>query len=595
MGLAATTSMLGSQTAAAGNSVFVTGGSITGFGIVRASTMSLDGASIEPGKFVSNSCLRCLSGWSDIDKPNEYGNLTFQVVATTVVSPSRISIKLLGSVVTCQIANINALAPPYDFVFFLGSVTLNANLTVALAFTTAADVPAGATPVTWSSINKGLWAVAVIDSRFLPWLVSCSTVVCAIGCDGNLIRREHALEDSVPNRVLRATLSSIGSTSAPTCSSSLGGDCIGSGTVLVSRENQWSSLSSIGSVSDGAVIGPSYTTLNTCSNGDSTSGLSVLIGSACTTTTGTTCPWRNVLVNGACVAYCLADTRCQVHGTCNTALTPPVCSCEFNAATGFGWSGDYCDVALCAENCNGASHGLCTQPTTGVPSCSCINSWYGTTCAQKDCPGGCNEATGNGQCDLSSGNAVCACTSNANGTYYGVNCESKTVAGGCAPTCAAPSGTCTAGKCVCSSSQWTGSSCTIPVCPGGGSCSGNGECKGLVNGSVACTCSSAYTGIDCGTPRAAGLCSPACENGGTCTTGANNSPVCSCTAGFGGASCTAVAGESSSISAGVWVGVAFGAAILVGLALAASVWLYRKLRIRQSNKEWNEMKKMQSA
>ena len=178
--------------------------------------------------------------------------------------------------------------------------------------------------------------------------------------------------------------------------------------------------------------------------------------------------------------------------------------------------------------------------------CFCTFPFYGATCQESTCPGGC----GAGTCDVLSGAPVCVCP-RVNGThwYYGASCEE--IAEGC-PPCAAGS-TCDGTQCVCGANR-RGQQCEIRVCPGysaatnSSNCAGNGMCQ--EDGT--CVCEPGYVGEQC-------------ADRGTLST-------------------------SSGLSTGVIVGIVVGVLAAAALAAFVGALIHRQRTQKQLNKAQVQLK-----
>lgn len=213
-----------------------------------------------------------------------------------------------------------------------------------------------------------------------------------------------------------------------------------------------------------------------------------------------------------------------------------------------------------------------------VPACQCVSPWFGTTCAEITCPGGCNEPYGT--CSGATGVPFCECFSNATISFYGPNCASSTT--GCPPDCQPPWGQCSGATCNCSSVDLSGASCRSFSCPQ--NCNGNGVCVFNTTTNMSeCSCQSGWEGISCGAkpatsaPQAGTACAQTCIHG-TCDT-SGLAPTCQCDVGWSGANCaTELSSSSSSLSAGAIAGIAVGVTVLIALAFGVGIGVFTILR-----------------
>jgi len=116
--------------------------------------------------------------------------------------------------------------------------------------------------------------------------------------------------------------------------------------------------------------------------------------------------------NGSCEPACTSDT-CSGHGTCDDSSGTATCECDPN------WDGDACDT--CAEGYTGSD---CTECATG----------YQDNDGDDECLPECTNppCSGHGDCDDSSGVAICTCRPDFSGTDCGTACGDGTAGPDCA-------------------------------------------------------------------------------------------------------------------------------------------------------------------
>ena len=272
-----------------------------------------------------------------------------------------------------------------------------------------------------------------------------------------------------------------------------------------------------------------------------------------------------------------ASSLC-VHGDCSQVFGGCVCHLQ----NGFGWSGDQCDVPVCAGDCFGAAHASCTQLSGGsvYPSCVCTPPWSGSTCETVTCSPACSA---NGTCIASGAGSRCECASG----FDGETCTEELVIGTCARACDLH-GSCNTTLSVCQCDMfYSGSSCSIAECPS--QCSGNGVCLGG-DAVPHCECVSGFNGTGCELAVCANGTGD-CENGGSCFVEAFTRK-CSCPVGFSGPLCQirlgtfTTAPSDNSAMIGIAVGVTLGVLVL-GLMVALTIFFVHKYRVRHYTKTTN--------
>lgn len=195
-----------------------------------------------------------------------------------------------------------------------------------------------------------------------------------------------------------------------------------------------------------------------------------------------------------------------------------------------GWTGDYCDVAVCAPGCN-AIHGECSVPN----ECKCRMGWQGKSCDQCIRYPGCMQGTCDQpwQCNCKEGWGGLFCNQDLNYCTNHKPCKNGgtcTNTGQGSYTCACPAG-------------FGGTDCDVVVddcahqpCLNGGTCSGP-------SANYTCSCPAGFRGSRC--ESAASTCSERpCVNGGTCISGPNGYE-CRCRQGYEGVNCERQADDCS--------------------------------------------------
>lgn len=191
-----------------------------------------------------------------------------------------------------------------------------------------------------------------------------------------------------------------------------------------------------------------------------------------------------------------------------------------------GWTGSYCDNAVCEGGC---LHGSCERPG----QCTCNPGWEGANCDQCMRYPGCQQGTcqSPGQCQCRPGWGGMLCNQDLNYCINHMPCKNGATCHNQGPngyTCFCPPG-------------FTGDDCEIrEAC----SCQNGGTCMSTGSG-FECLCSDEYTGEFCEflepstpAPTEPSGCSgeSMCENGGSCYE-IDNGFYCICPFGFSGTFC----------------------------------------------------------
>ncbi|KAL8619885.1 hypothetical protein ACOMHN_025971 [Nucella lapillus] len=222
-----------------------------------------------------------------------------------------------------------------------------------------------------------------------------------------------------------------------------------------------------------------------------------------------------------------------------------------------GWTGDYCDQAICLSGCH-ADHGFCDNPH----ECRCREGWEGRfcnvckphpqcvhgTCSDKPYECNCQQGWGGLLCNQNlnyctyhspcqkggtcmnagEGSYVCRCKPG----YSGVNCEDTI--DHCLDRPCLNGATCQSSEagftCSCAAGYYgavcgqEADHCRPHTCHNGGTCLDH-------QGSYQCLCPQGYGGFHCQT-ETGGCKHDSCKNGGKCVGG-----QCICTQGFKGPTC----------------------------------------------------------
>ena len=269
---------------------------------------------------------------------------------------------------------------------------------------------------------------------------------------------------------------------------------------------------------------------------------------------GPSCDICDVLHNNSvgCRTPCPIGLRglvCSGSGECGFGI----CICSNPLAGGVACEG-VCQTAVPGSACSG--HGICNSDN----KCSCTQGsgfFFGATCS--DCAHGysglncdlpCpadlqgNVCTGNGSCS----NGVCTCFRGFCGdscdTLCSLTCPEGKFGAGCQGTCPGESGlvcsghgkcsegTSGTGLCACEGAFGTASCGTL--CPGGGTCSGHGQCQ---TASAECVCQRYFAGAACAITCPSTSTGGVCNGHGTCDDGVNGTGQCRCTDGYDGTFC----------------------------------------------------------
>ena len=269
-------------------------------------------------------------------------------------------------------------------------------------------------------------------------------------------------------------------------------------------------------------------------------------GAACTQA----CPRHNGAVCND-VGLCNMTT---VHCHCPGQWQGPACG-----ACASPWVGPRCDLCCPTDAaqrpCAGA--GVCQAATNPTQAeCVCAHGTFGAAC-ENECPGGVLfPCSGHGRCNPSTG--ACECDAGPMVGYWdGADCR-RCRAGwsgdGCHTPCVRDETgrpcagyPCVAGHCYCGEGRCgdacnvTGGACNDMLCPtgyygvacaqrcpGGGDCSGHGECHTTIWSRGDCRCSPGFAGLDCSKACPGGAASP-CTGHGTCDT---LTAQCRCAPGY---------------------------------------------------------------
>ncbi|XP_076464788.1 uncharacterized protein LOC143296643 [Babylonia areolata] len=312
-----------------------------------------------------------------------------------------------------------------------------------------------------------------------------------------------------------------------------------------------------------------YTTTSTSSASASSSGLSS------TTTQQLLYSYRFVCdptyYGAACTVLCRARDDHFGHYYCDSSNGTKVCL--------DGWSGEYCDEAICLPGCH-PDYGICNRPyecrcrkgwqgtlcnecsphpdcqhgtcDARPYECNCLEGWGGLLCNQEStdtgftciCPPGfygaacgeeadfCREATchNGGTCVDHQGSYQCLCPQG----FSGFHCETDT--GGCKADSCRNGGHCVDGECICPSGFFG------PTCEDDGHdycalqpCRNGGTCQDLTH-DFKCRCVAGFVGPTCEVNVDDCEMRP-CANGGSCTDLVNDFR-CRCAPGWTGKDCS---------------------------------------------------------
>nr|CAD45191.1 Delta2 protein [Cupiennius salei] len=185
-----------------------------------------------------------------------------------------------------------------------------------------------------------------------------------------------------------------------------------------------------------------------------------------------------------------------------------------------GWSGSYCDKALCLPGC----HGTCDLPD----ECKCRPGWLGKFCDTCTRYPGCIHGTCNQpwQCNCDEGWGGLFCDHDLNYCTNHKPCQNG--------------GTCTntgQGSYTCNcTEEFMGVNCNILKNPcQKNPCRNNGICENSSQGQYTCTCAPGFYGPHCETTASICTKNP-CENGGSCIHDPKG-VICDCPPGFSGILC----------------------------------------------------------
>ncbi|XP_041352374.1 delta-like protein 1 [Gigantopelta aegis] len=225
-----------------------------------------------------------------------------------------------------------------------------------------------------------------------------------------------------------------------------------------------------------------------------------------------------------------------------------------------GWTGDYCEQAMCLPNCH-QSYGFCDVPN----ECKCIMGWQGPYCNQCIPYPGCQHGSCSKpwDCNCQEGWGGLFCNQDLNFCTHHKPCKNR--------------GTCTntgQGSYTCTCIQgFNGTNCEVEIddcerqpCSNGGTCEDIGSgyrcrclegyygrrCGNIANscennpcgsagtchereGTYACECNPGYTGLNCEIDINECTSRP-CKNGGRCIDQLNGFR-CVCYPGFSGPTC----------------------------------------------------------
>lgn len=325
-------------------------------------------------------------------------------------------------------------------------------------------------------------------------------------------------------------------------------NCPGTGG-LGSISNNCRQPRGVGPRCGSSVFDPTASSTEPCSVTSSGSALSVTV----TTTSCSTSP--------TCSGICQHGGSCQTSGLCS-------CPSDSNS---FTWSGTLCEVAVCPANCGGAAAGTCTVGTN-FPSCVCTAPWSGLYCTTLLCSPVCLNG---GVCSLAGSTSTCDCPVGFDGADCGI-----TLAPDTCPSCGthgACGGSATNYTCVCDS-NWRGSGCQFPVCPGYvqgviPNCGGNGICDTSSGLTPTCVCSAGWSGADCSVEVCT---STFCSNGGTCSVSSltGTDPICTCVGDWIGATCSVRQSSATTASWIIPVAVVVPV-VVVGVAIALGIVWWR--------------------
>ena len=246
---------------------------------------------------------------------------------------------------------------------------------------------------------------------------------------------------------------------------------------------------------------------------------------------------HGTVVNGTCECdNCYNDYTCSLPCSGTGNCTNGACDCGFN-----GGRGDYCEKPGCAghgTDCSG--NGECN---VGTGNCICYEGWKGDGCEESDCLDNCNFR---GYCNVSLARPRCtscetgwmgeSCSKVCNGNQVPMDsgncvCGSKCASGDSCEVVCSGSGTCNNETCVCNSGYW-GDLCEDHLCLGIGElCTGHGDCNTVTR---ECFCKPGWYGEDCSAPDCPG--DPDCNDRGNCSADTTY-PTCQCNDDWTGYSC----------------------------------------------------------
>jgi len=270
-----------------------------------------------------------------------------------------------------------------------------------------------------------------------------------------------------------------------------------------------------------------------CTSTDSSGGLSILLTGG-SSQGACECPdgWDWSSAEQACtIPNCPGEPDCNNRGECSgTFPNLPVCICPVP------YDGDACEFVVCpfgenALECSG--HGTCQQDGT----CKCDNGYFNDDCSGMQCPNNCTSPD-NGIC-VATTPPKCVCNV---GWSLGPDkdCSSPFIRCPGETELCSGNGVCdlSSGNCTCYDG-FMSADCSKPICPGSDTtaphCSHHGICtKNELTNDTYCECEPGWTGADCSVKA---TCPNDCSNNGWCLTDLTP-PRCVCAGGFQGEDCS---------------------------------------------------------